>query len=42
MFSDKLFSLLGAFTKYDLNRLRKFVQSPYFNDQMQMWRASLR
>lgn len=33
MFSDKLFSLLGAFTKYDLNRLRKFVQSPYFNDQ---------
>lgn len=33
MFSDKLLSLLGAFSKYDLNRFRKFVQSPYFNDQ---------
>lgn len=33
MYSDKLLSLLGAFSKYDLNRFRKFVQSPYFNDQ---------
>lgn len=33
MFSDKLLSLLGAFSKYDLNRFRKLVQSPYFNDQ---------
>ncbi|MFN0016314.1 MAG: hypothetical protein ACKVU2_17375 [Saprospiraceae bacterium] len=33
MLSDKLLSLLGAFSKYDLNRFRKFVQSPYCNDQ---------
>ncbi len=33
MFSDKLLSLLQTFTKYDLNRFRKFLQSPYFNDQ---------
>ncbi|MBK9338939.1 MAG: hypothetical protein IPM98_21335 [Lewinellaceae bacterium] len=33
MFSDKLLSLLSAFSKYDLNRFRKFVLSPYFNDQ---------
>ncbi|MEQ1747017.1 MAG: hypothetical protein ABMA02_16420 [Saprospiraceae bacterium] len=33
MLSDKLLSLLEAFSKYDLNRFRKFVQSPYFNDQ---------
>lgn len=33
MFSDKLLSLLQTFSKYDLNRFRKFLQSPYFNDQ---------
>lgn len=33
MLSDKLISLLKVFSKYELNRLRKFLQSPYFNDQ---------
>lgn len=33
MFSDKLLSLLQTFSKYDLNRFRKFLLSPYFNDQ---------
>lgn len=30
---DKLISLLKVFSKYELNRFRKFVTSPYFNDQ---------
>lgn len=33
MFSDKLISLLQTFSKYELNRFRKFLLSPYFNDQ---------
>lgn len=33
MFSEKLLSLLQTFSKYDLNRFRKFLLSPYFNDQ---------
>lgn len=33
MFSDKLVSLLQTFSKYELNRFKKFLQSPYFNDQ---------
>lgn len=33
MFSDKLLSLLQTFSKYELNRFRKFLLSPYFNDQ---------
>ena len=33
MLSDKLISLLQTFSKYELNRFRKFLQSPYFNDQ---------
>jgi hypothetical protein len=33
MLSEKLISLLKTFSKYELNRLRKFLQSPYFNDQ---------
>ena len=33
MFSHKLLSLLQTFSKYDLNRFRKFLHSPYFNDQ---------
>jgi hypothetical protein len=32
MFSDKLISLLQTLGKVELNRLRKFVGSPYFND----------
>ncbi|TNE59779.1 MAG: hypothetical protein EP344_08305 [Bacteroidetes bacterium] len=32
MFSHKLLSLLRTFSKYDLNRFRKFLLSPYFND----------
>lgn len=33
VFSDKLISLLCSFSKYDLNRFRKMVHSPYFNEQ---------
>jgi hypothetical protein len=33
MLSEKLISLLKSFSKYELNRLRKFLCSPYFNDQ---------
>lgn len=32
-FSDKLISLLRIFSKYELNRFRKYLQSPYFNEQ---------
>jgi hypothetical protein len=33
VFSDKLLSLLSHFSKYELNRFRKMVRSPYFNEQ---------
>ena len=33
MFSDKLLTLLQSFSKYELNRLRKFLLSPYYNEQ---------
>lgn len=33
MLSDKLLSLLGALSKPERNRLRKFVHSPYLNEQ---------
>ncbi len=33
MFSDKLISLLQTFSKVEMTRLYKFLQSPYFNDQ---------
>lgn len=33
MFSEKLTSLLHTFSKYELNRFRKFLLSPYLNDQ---------
>ena len=33
MFSDKLLSLLQVFSKHELNRFRKFLCSPYFNEQ---------
>jgi hypothetical protein len=33
MLSDKLISLLRTFGKVELNRLRKFVDSPYLNDE---------
>jgi hypothetical protein len=33
MLSDKLVTLLRTFEKVDLNRLRKLVASPYFNDE---------
>lgn len=32
MLSDKLITLLRTFSKVELNRLRKFVDSPYLND----------
>lgn len=38
MFSDKLLTLLQTFSKYELNRLRKFLLSPYFNDQEEVTR----
>lgn len=33
MFSEKLLTLLATFSKYELNRFRKFLLSPYFNEQ---------
>ncbi len=33
MFSEKLISLLQTFSKYELNRFKKFLLSPYLNDQ---------
>lgn len=33
MFSEKLLTLLQTFSKYDLNGFRKFLRSPYFNEQ---------
>lgn len=33
MLSEKLISLLQTFSKYELNRFRKFLLSPYLNDQ---------
>jgi len=33
MLGDKLISLLKVFSKYELNRFRKFILSPYFNEQ---------
>lgn len=33
MFSEKLISLLQTFSKHELNRFRKFLLSPYLNDQ---------
>lgn len=38
MFSEKLVSLLQTFTKYELNRFRKFLLSPYLNDQEDLTR----
>lgn len=38
MFSEKLLVLLGTFNKYDLNRFRKFLLSPYFNEQEEIVR----
>jgi hypothetical protein len=33
MFSEKLITLLRTFSKPELNRFRKYLQSPYLNDQ---------
>jgi hypothetical protein len=33
LLSDKLITLLRTFGKIELNRLRKFVESPYLNDE---------
>jgi hypothetical protein len=33
VFSDKLVALLRTFSKYELNRFRKFLASPYYNEQ---------
>jgi len=33
MFSEKLITLLQTFSKPELNRFRKYLQSPYLNDQ---------
>ena len=39
MFSEKLTSLLQTFSKYELNRFRKFLRSPYLNDQEDLVRV---
>lgn len=36
MFSEKLLSLLQTFTKVMRNRFRKYLQSPYLNDQPEL------
>ena len=36
MFSDKLITLLQTFSRAELGRLHKFLQSPYFNDQKEV------
>lgn len=36
MVGEKLISLLSGFSKYELNRLRKFLRSPYFNEQLKV------
>jgi len=36
MFSDKLLSLLLSFSRLELNRFRKFLLSPYFNEQEEL------
>jgi hypothetical protein len=38
MFSDKLLTLLAAFSKVERNRFRKYLQSPYLNDQADLTR----
>lgn len=38
IFSEKLVSLLQTFSKYELNRFRKFLLSPYLNDQEELTR----
>lgn len=38
MLSEKLTSLLRTLTKYELNRFRKFLLSPYLNDQEDLTR----
>ncbi len=38
MFSDKLISLLQTFSRVEMTRLHKFLQSPYFNDQKEVTR----
>ena len=38
MFSDKLLSLLLSFSRQELNRFRKFLLSPYFNEQEELVR----
>lgn len=35
---DKLLSLLRGFDKYELNRFRKYLSSPYFNEQEDLLR----
>ena len=36
MQNNKVFSILQKFDKYEQNRLRKFVQSPYFNRNVRL------
>ena len=38
MFSEKLISLLQTFSKHELNRFKKFLLSPYLNDQEDLTR----
>ncbi len=36
MLSNKLISLLKTFSKYDLNRFRKYLSSPFYNDNVDL------
>jgi len=36
MLSDKLISLLETFTKYELNNFKKYLQSPFFNENKEI------
>ena len=36
MYNSKLFAILEQFDKYEQNRCRKYIQSPYFNRSEQL------
>ena len=36
MLNSKLISLLQTFSKYELNRFRKYLESPFFNENQQL------
>ena len=36
MYNSKLYSILEHFNKYEQNRCRKYIQSPYFNKAQEL------